>query len=134
MKRILWLLTVFILLEGTIKAETVTYSCIFNRSHIAEWNKNKFSEQDSNSKISLTYIYDIVLEKAYMIGNNGVSNVIHILSGDKITFIERTPSGNMTMTTVYSSKNDKHAAVHSRHIEFIGGSVNSQYYGYCMVK
>lgn len=53
---------------------------------------SSYSDQKGNhaSTLELTFIIDTSSEKAYMVGNNGSNEVIHIDRGSGKTFIEIT--------------------------------------------
>ena len=69
-----------------------------------------------------------------MIGNNGGVDVIVIDATEVITILERTPSGVVQLTAIYSARQQDGTfkAVHSRHSAAFGGEpIPSQYYGSC---
>lgn len=70
---------------------------------------------------------------AQMIGNAGSSTVVVSRAAGQIQFAERTPIGNVTMTSVFATVSGKAMpAVHSRHILVAPGDVViSQYAGIC---
>ena len=76
---------------------------------------------------------DLAKGNAQLVGNLGASPLIVIRGSDGISFIERTPSGNMNVTTVYTTKIKAggFAAVHSRHVGSPGDPMISQYLGSC---
>jgi len=70
-----------------------------------------------------------------MIGNVGSENVqVLVGDGNSIHIIERTPSGNMNITTVFNPQrknSNEYPIVHSRHLNLNGGPLTSQYVGLC---
>lgn len=66
-------------------------------------------------------------DKFYLIGNQGNEEVLLLPGMDSISFLERTPVGNITITTIDNYGN----SVHSRNIVIGGKIVPSQYYGKC---
>src|SRR4051812_6487753 len=67
---------------------------------------------------SLTFLLDGGSGKAYMIGNNGTSDVIPYVTttSDGFAFLEVTPAQNLMTTSI-----DKHLkSVHSRHTNIEG--------------
>ena len=134
MKKILCTMMVIsgMLITRTALGKNLKYSCTFSNPHIIEYKNSTFHEYNGKDTLSIEYIYDTTTNKAYMIGNNGVSEEIAILtSSSQTTFIETTQSGNVTVTSIYPSKTNKKPSIHSRHINMLDGSVNSQFYGYC---
>lgn len=72
---------------------------------------------------------------ARMLGNLGgePTEVIWVDGGSSFSFVEVTPSGNVTTTSVFPSERGAPApAVHSRHIRYPNmPPVISQYFGQC---
>jgi len=83
-------------------------------------------------KFDLTFRLDTISNKAYMEGNNGLSDVVSIYNEiDKaITFVEVTGIKNVMTTTI----TQKGMAVHSRNTVIVGELVPTQYYGSCNFK
>ena len=79
----------------------------------------------------LRFVSDDQTKKAYLLGNNGSSEVTPIGNqGGGITFLEVTDSGNVMVTTITASGE----AVHSRNGIISGKLIPSQYYGKCTVQ
>jgi hypothetical protein len=98
---------------------------------------NAFAEP-SRVEERLTLIFqDINREQstARMLGNLGgePTEVIWVDGGSSFSFVEVTPSGNVTSTSVFPSERGAPApAVHSRHIRYPNmPPVISQYLGQC---
>ncbi len=72
--------------------------------------------------------------KARLIGNAGADDLTVVGSMSSVSFIERTPSGALNITTIYAWRDsmDRFHAAHSRHIALLG-PYPSQRYGYCEV-
>ena len=81
------------------------------------------------SDLELQFLIDN--DKAYMIGNSGSVEVIHYISDQGLFFIEQTPSGNLTTTTINFTQ---FSTVHSRHILIGSELVASQHYGSCKIR
>jgi hypothetical protein len=75
----------------------------------------------------LEFNRDTVTGDAFMIGNNGLTEVFTIEGEEGVTFLERLLSGTVQTTTIANSN----IAVHSRHTIISGDLVPSQYYGTC---
>lgn len=79
----------------------------------------------------LRFVSDDQTKKAYLLGNNGSSEVTPFGNqGSGITFVEVTDSGNVMVTTITASGE----AVHSRNGIISGKLIPSQYYGTCTVQ
>lgn len=62
-----------------------------------------------------------------MIGNLGMTELATIRADFALQLIERTPIGNLNLTTIFLSPKDRvYQAVHSRHSVILGGIVPSQ--------
>ena len=81
------------------------------------------------SDFSLEFTVDTIQKKAYVKGNNGISEVSYNAGMGGITFLEVLESGAVQSTSVLFKEG---SAVHSRH-SILGGQVlsPSQYYGSC---
>ncbi len=100
-----------------------SWGCLYNSTA-----SSKGLSDISANPFKLEFKLDTVTKKAFVVGNNGLSEVQY-WSGDKgITFLESLTSGGM-QTTVIS---DKGQSVHSRGT-IIVNLVPSQYYGVCKV-
>lgn len=74
-------------------------------------------------------------DKAYLIGNNGSTEVFKLGSDERFDFLERTGTGNWSFTSISKSTGeDDWLAVHSRHMWLLGEFIPSQYYGDCVIK
>ncbi len=105
-------------------AGTSTYIC----------NYTSFSDHEGNHKVKkqfkLNFIVDEKINKSYMLGNNGSSEIKLIKSKGQLAFIELTTTGNIMTTSIDS----KLKSVHSRNTVIFGELLPSQYYGKCEVK
>lgn len=90
----------------------------------------------SDEVMEIHYI-DIDREKgrARLVGNNGVKDVVVVTGEVGLSFVEVTPSGNITVATVYTtSRKGRYWASHSRHVTFVEGeAVFSQWAGTCLM-
>jgi hypothetical protein len=102
-------------------AEVVTYSCSFDTLASPEGVKT--------TEFAMKFTYDSLTEKAFITGNEGVSEVSLHKGGSAVTFLEPLDTGVVQVTTVVQ---DSGKAVHSRHSVLSGTRlVPSQYYGSC---
>jgi hypothetical protein len=108
----------------TAFAETSTFVC----------NYPKYSDDEGlhsvKDKFVLTFIVDSDKGNAYMVGNQGSTEVKMLLSELGFTFIEITGVGNVMTTTIDSTN----GAVHSRNTVIAGKLIPTQYYGKCVFK
>lgn len=79
---------------------------------------------------TLEFNRDSITNDAFMVGNNGTSNVLSIDGHSGVTFLELLSSGAVQTTTISSDS----SAVHSRHTMVGPALVPSQYYGTCIVQ
>jgi hypothetical protein len=76
-----------------------------------------------------SFIIDTKTDKAYMSGNVSSVEVTVIPNGvNGNAFIETTPVGNITVTTVMTNGE----SVHTRSMVYPDGILASQYYGTCV--
>ena len=106
-----------------VSASAIEFQCDYSR----------VASQDGlepAGQFSLRFTLDTVSDDAFMLGNNGLSEVLPIANKYGVTFIEATNSGNVMATTINTLDGE---SVHSRN-SIIGGSlVPSQYYGNCEI-
>ena len=78
---------------------------------------------------------DIKKGRARLMGNEGSETVTVIATPRGLHFLERTPSGNMVLRTVFAGAvgSRRYRYVTSRHMNLPGGPLPSQYYGMCVV-
>ena len=124
--------------EQFLKAKS--FKCDFEDGYFATWENGKLQSEVASGTMSL--IFDSVDHKkktARLIGNQGTADIFVNITFGGITLIEITEVGSFITTTIYmpSAKDnieDQFFAVHSRHIvPFIGGPMQSQYYGKCKI-
>ena len=82
--------------------------------------------QESYDRFKLEFTLDQNTEQAFLVGNNGMSEVQFIPNDKGWTFLEITGSGNVTTTTITRQLK----SVHSRNT-ILTNLVASQYYGDC---
>ncbi len=110
------------------QAEPVTFDCSYPL--MANLDGIELAEEDFN----LQFLVDPESDKAYMIGNVGTVEVIHLNNDLGVSFIEVTGTGNVMTTTITFGL----VSVHSRHTIIPAGEkgelLPSQYYGICVKK
>ena len=79
-------------------------------------------------QFALRFTLDTISNDAFMVGNNGLSQVMPVSNKDGITFVEVTNTGNVMTTTINTTDGE---SVHSRNSIIVGGLVPTQYYGTC---
>jgi hypothetical protein len=95
---------------------------------IGEWRKSR------EESIMIFDSIDLKKGTARLIGGLGSTDVTVIASTGGITFIEKTPLGNLTFTTVFPSYKrgtKDHIFVHSRHMSTLKEPLPSQWHGAC---
>ena len=124
-----------LIISTNVFGQSQSYRCNFSDGLTTNWDSGKPSSVRSGKMSEI--IFDQVDTKkgtGRMIGNSGSENV-QVLNGDgSIHIVERTTSGNMNTTTIFtpSQKNpSEYPVVHSRHLNFMGGPFVSQYVGLC---
>lgn len=127
--------TTGLIISTTVFGQTQSFRCTFSDGLVTNWESGKPSSKRDGRMDEI--VFDQVDTKkgtGRMIGNSGSENV-QVLNGDgSIHIVERTPSGNMNVTTIFSppQKNPtQYPLVHSRHLNFIGGPLVSQFVGLC---
>ena len=98
------------------------------------------TEIDKNQNFSIKFNYDIVSNKAFMIGNLGLTDVVPISGSEAFTFLEILNNGVVQTTTLditsfkLIEKSEQSVdAVHSRH-SILFGLFPSQAYGNCKIE
>ena len=86
-----------------------------------------FRQTSSQENLHIEYVYDRPRDKAFMIGNNGTSDVLAWPGSRLISFIELVGSGAVQTTSIDPKGN----AIHSRHT-YSGGFIQSQEPGQCV--
>ncbi|MDD5472400.1 MAG: hypothetical protein PHP05_10860, partial [Sideroxydans sp.] len=84
----------------------------------------------ANDNFAMSFLVDPTARKAYMLGNQGSTEVKLIPNTGGVTFVEVTAAGNVMVTVI---ADDGHS-VHSRNGMILGKIVPSQYYGRCKKK
>jgi len=124
-----------LLISTEVFSQTQSFRCNFSDGLSTNWDSGKPSSKRSSDLSELIFDQvDIKKSSGRMIGNSGTENV-QVLSGDgSLHIIERTTSGNMNITTIFSptkKNSNEFPVVHSRHINLMGGPLPSQYVGLC---
>jgi hypothetical protein len=132
----LLLSTLGLTLTTNVFGQTQSFRCNFSDGFVSNWESGKTtSKRDGRMSELIFDQVDLKKGSGRMIGNSGSENV-QVLTGDtnSIHIVERTPSGNMNITTIFtpSQKNpNEFPVVHSRHINLMGGPLVSQFVGLC---
>ena len=105
-------------------ADTMTFECDY-----ATYS-DRMGLHKVEGPFKLTFLIDSKADKAYLIGNNGSSEVVLIPNGGGVTLVETTDTGNVMVTAITK----KGESVHSRNGIMGGKIIPSQYYGKCVAK
>lgn len=147
MKKLLFVfLCLFLMIGGALAEENPSgrlfkaksIRCYWDKGAIAEWitkkqlniTVEKYAPKKEDS-YSIFDSIDIKNGKARIIAQQA-GDVIIIASPEGVNFIEQTPSGNLSITTVfpvYYPNSDKFICVLSRPMNYYGGPLAQQYYG-----
>ena len=110
--------------------------CVFHNGSAGDFRSGKVEVKTLKEEMSLHFdAIDLESGKARSIGNQGTSNETVLVTPTGVTFIEQTNSGNLVVTTVFAiyDVRKEFIAVESRHMDFFGVAIPSQYYGTCSV-
>lgn len=122
-------------LDKLIRARSL--KCTFGPGASARWETGE--PKISLDQFDITYLFDSIdlkSGKARFLGNQGAGDVMVYPTPAGITFIEETGSGNLAFTTVFSTLikgTDEFVGVTSRHMDFFGHLLPSQYQGTCKI-
>lgn len=106
-----------------VEAEIQSLKCVYPK-----YSDSKGLHKAKNPMI-FSFIIDTKTNKVYMTGNVSSVEVTPIPNGvSGNSFIETTPVGNVTVTTVMANGE----SVHSRSMVYPDGILASQYYGTCV--
>ena len=113
-----------------------SFQCTFQLRSIADWLDDDPQPEVGEDENPLRLSFDAIDRKkrtARFIGNVGADDIGVIDGGEALHLLELTPSGNMTVTTVYAQRteNNLFKATHTRLIYMSTGPIPSQYYGFC---
>ena len=118
-------------------ARVKSLKCKFDAGMSGDWKGGILEVKKDHMEGSLHFdSIDLKAGHARFIGNVGSNNVGVVTTGESITFVERTSSGNFIFTSVfpaYKKGTREFIAVTSRHIMLWGGPLPSQYHGTCQV-
>lgn len=124
-RRVCQCLTLFMLWAVTfgVKAEIKSLKCVYP----------KYSDHEgihvAKNPMVFSFIIDTKTGKTYMSGNVSSVEVTPVPNGvNGNSFIETTPVGNVTVTTVMANGE----SVHSRNMVYPDAILASQYYGTCV--
>ncbi|QWE06384.1 hypothetical protein [Polynucleobacter sp. JS-JIR-5-A7] len=124
-----------LIISTNVFGQSQSFRCNFSDGLSTNWDSGKPSSKRTSDMSELIFDQiDIKKGTGRMIGNSG-SETVQVLKGDSSTHIvERTPSGNMNITTIFNPTqkySDLYPVVHSRHINLMSGPFPSQYVGLC---
>jgi hypothetical protein len=109
-------------------------TCTVRTVHDGVLNPTYF-RGDATGSLTLTIKnLDAAAGTATIVGNNGAEEVEYRASSNQLQFIETTPVGNLTVTTVFAPPElgQPMPSVHSRHIQVAAANVAiSQFAGPC---
>lgn len=128
-------LSLGLIISTSVFGQSQSFRCNFSDGLVTNWESGKTtSKRDGRMSEIVFDQLDTKKGTGRMIGNSG-SETVQVLNGDgSIHIVERTPSGNMNTTTIFIQlqKNpSEHPVVHSRHLNFVGGPLVSQFVGLC---
>jgi hypothetical protein len=118
------------------KADDPTaFVCNFDRGYFSTSRGSASFTTEPGGKMQISYAaIDVSKGSAQMIGNQGAAAVTVVQGSGGLHFLELTPAGGLTVTSVYFTPGSRvaSAAVHSRHIgNSITGAMVSQFFGFC---
>jgi hypothetical protein len=115
--------------------DPTAFVCTFDRGYFSTSRDSASFTTEPGGKMQLTYAaIDVGKGTAQMIGNQGAANVTVVQGSGGLHFLELTPAGGLTVTSVYFTPGSRGAAaaVHSRHTgDSITGALVSQFFGFC---
>ncbi len=128
-------LAVMLLTLAPVPAFGATYRCDFGPGTQASWDHGEptIKSADHGAGDVVFDSIDTSAGTARFIGNSGAVDIVVVMSGAGLTFVETTGLGNLVFTTIFWSKagaTDRLVAVTSRHMD-INGPFPSQYHGTC---
>src|SRR5262245_32631387 len=92
---------------------------------LVEWGEGNISRFDA---------IDVAAGTARLAGNQGSGPIRLLVTPTGFTFFETTVSGSVSITTIFATPvGYRYRAVISRHMDFSGEVVVSQYTGFCVV-
>jgi hypothetical protein len=133
-RKILVPISLGLLLSTNVLSQTKSFRCNFTDGLITNWDSGKPSSKRNGNFPELVFDQlDMNKGTGRLIGNAGAENV-QVFNGDgSIHVIERTKSGNMNITTIFTPLQNNpnvYPVVHSRHLN-ISGPLVSQFVGIC---
>lgn len=114
-----------------------TINCTFRPGASANWIEGSPAMQlgqFSATGLLIIRSIDIRNRSAIYSGIAGEEHVVALASPFALHFLDRTDSGGLNTTTIFSTAKDgRHIAVHSRHSLILGQPLSSQFHGLCDV-
>jgi len=86
------------------------------------------TSQENKDTMNFEFVHDTTTNKAHMVGNLGLAEVVAHVGDRAVTFLEFLPTGVVQSTTIVLATG---AAVHSRHSIIGKEFAPSQYLGAC---
>ena len=127
--------SVGLIISTNVFGQSQSFRCNFSDGFSTNWDSGKASSVRGGKMAEMVFDQlDTKNGTGRMIGNAGVENVQVIRGDGSIHILERTPTGNLNITTIFGpiQKNpNEFPVVHSRHINIMGGPFPSQYVGLC---
>ncbi len=103
-----------------VSAAPVSWAC--------EFTSECYAGKCDTGRMNLTFfVEDSGRGNAYMQGNQGLVNVYPVIGEAAVSFIEPVTAGTVQATSILNDG----TAVHSRHTQFVGQFVLSQWTGSC---
>jgi hypothetical protein len=111
------------------------FSCVMPKGVVMD-SRGAFENDEDGAGAFLIAAIDVEKGTAQLVGRAGASDLTVINGPYNVTFLEVTPAGNTTLTSVFPKtvRENEYFAVHSRHMGAPLGAVVSQYYGTCRGK
>jgi hypothetical protein len=112
--------------------ESLTFDCKLTANSILSDKDGQMTPKIADDQMTFTFTgFDEQANQALIVGNLGSSPVLFYRVGDHLQLIESTATKNVSVTSIFISKQSVHA-VHTRHMSmFDGGGLYSVYSGPC---
>lgn len=109
--------------------EYTTLDCIFTDGVVTNFDADKYTDKPLRENFTFTFSgFDPANGKVKIIGNAGSSDAFLFESGDRISILEITKTGNLMTTSIGpASASGRMPAFHSRHVWILGKPNISHY-------
>lgn len=136
MNQLILVLALSLFFSGTATAgENLprAFACVMPTGAVTDFAEADFERDKDGLGAFLIAAIDPVKKTAQLVGRAGAADLVLIRGQYNLSFVEVTPAGNTTMTSVFPHQleGNNFKAVHSRHMASATGVVVSQYYGTC---